>query len=213
MTEASDERNISTVRQSPQHSPLTGPPTPPTPTIASTPSPVSTHQQDHMTSTKCYEGEGSRDEGTSNRNRRDSSRDIGVSSSDGEMRMRLEGLEVDIGREQSAQYSSSARKNGPVSVSSLSLSLSLPLIDILLSYPQQSSFIYSTKPPSLYGGPKPSPECSSRPTTVSLMLSRGGGIEAGHTHHSALSARPRTQQGKYTSSSHTNSKKRKNKGT
>ena len=113
-----DEKTISSIIH--RNPPLTGPPTPP---IASTPSPVTTHQQDHMTNTntlanttmaECPEAEGNRDEGTLSRNRGNLSRDI--SSSDEEMRMRLEGLEVDIGREQSAQYSSSARKNAPVLV-------------------------------------------------------------------------------------------------
>ena len=197
-----DEKSVSIVHQSPHHSPLTVPPIPT----------KSTLQQDHC------EAEGSRGEGPSSRNRGDSSKDIiGVSSSDEEMRMQLEGLEVDIGREQSAQ-GSSARKNTPVSVS---YSLSPPppsiiSIDIFLFCLLQSSFVYSSKPPSLYGGPKPSPQCSSRPTTVSLMLSRGGGGrggkgEEGHAHHSTLPARPRTQQGKYTSTSHTNSSKKRKK--
>ena len=119
-----DEKTISFIaHQSPplnQRDHMTAPPNPPTSTIASTPSQTTTHQQDHMINTtmgECPEAEGSRGEGTSSRNRRDSSRDIDVSSSDEEMRMRLEGLEVDIGKEQSAQYSSSARKSAPVSVS------------------------------------------------------------------------------------------------
>jgi hypothetical protein len=100
-----DERSVSVVHQIPQYSPLTVPPTPPKPI---TPSPVS---QDHM---KRYGADGSRHEGASSRNRGDLNRDnIGVSSSDEEMRMQLEGLEVDI---ESAQCSS-ARKNAPVSVS------------------------------------------------------------------------------------------------
>ena len=88
-----------------------------------------------MTTAKRYEAEDSRGDGALSRNRRDSSRDIGVSSSDEEMRMQLEGLEVDIGREQSAQCSSAARKNSPVSVSyalSLSLTHSLSLSTVPL---------------------------------------------------------------------------------
>lgn len=86
-----------------------------------------------VTATEDGDTKESRNERMSSRNRGgDSSRVIGVSSSDEEMTRRLEGLEVEIGRAESEKRISSSRKYFPISVRN-NIFLSIFLVHVFSS--------------------------------------------------------------------------------